>query len=75
MSAYFRLVFQLGFGMACAILSGFGLGLVIDRYFHLRGAAITIGTLIGVGTGLVYLYIMITHVMEQKIDERAPEKD
>ena len=66
LTKYLHLIIKIGSGVLTSILLGFTIGLLLDRYFQLRGIALMIGVLLGVVIGFVWIY---REVMKIEADE------
>ncbi len=68
LTKYLHLIIKIGVGVLTAILSGFLVGLIIDRKFNLKGIPVLIGVIIGVFIGFIWLYREVMKVENDTIE-------
>ena len=56
LTKYLHLIIKVGSGVVCSILGGFGLGLLVDQKFGLKGLGILVGVIIGVILGFIWIF-------------------
>ena len=56
LTKYLHLILKIGTGVTVSILTGFGIGLLIDKWLNLSGVGIMIGVLVGVIVGFGWIY-------------------
>ena len=56
LTKYLHLILKIGTGVTVSILTGFGIGLFIDKWLNLSGVGIMIGVFVGVIVGFGWIY-------------------
>jgi F0F1-type ATP synthase assembly protein I len=56
LTKYLHLIIKVGVGVLTAILSGFGLGLYLDKKYALGGIGILGGVILGVIIGFIWIF-------------------
>ena len=56
LTKYLHLILKIGTGVTVSILTGFGIGLLIDKWLNLSGIGIMIGVFFGVIVGFGWIY-------------------
>ena len=56
LTKYLHLILKIGTGVTVSILTGFGIGLLIDKWLNLSGVGIMLGVFAGVIVGFGWIY-------------------
>jgi F0F1-type ATP synthase assembly protein I len=65
---YLYLIIKIGSGVLTAILSGFLIGLALDRTWALNGLGVLVGVILGVVIGFMWLYRAVMRISNHDID-------
>lgn len=66
LTKYLHLIIKVGVGVLTAILSGFGVGLYVDKKLHLGGIGILGGVIIGVMIGFIWIFKEVMSIESQE---------
>jgi F0F1-type ATP synthase assembly protein I len=66
LTKYLHLIIKVGVGVLTAILTGFGVGLYIDRKLDLGGIGILGGVIIGVMIGFIWIFKEVMSIEHQE---------
>lgn len=65
---YLHAIIKIGLGVVGSILTGFLIGLWVDRHYAFGGIGIFIGVILGVGIGFVWLVKMALSIQDYDDD-------
>jgi len=66
LTKYLHLIIKVGVGVLTAILSGFGMGLYVDKKLDLGGIGIFGGVIIGVMIGFIWIFKEVMSIDTQE---------
>ena len=67
LTKYLHLIIKIGVGVLSSILSGFLVGLYVDRQWGLQGTGVLVGVIIGVAIGFLWLYREVMKVNDDTL--------